>query len=113
MNELSSWTSPEGHELLNSIVTKRIPAWKDGLREFQAQSIAKILAGKHLLCCTATGDGKSALFAVPILAHMEINSNPSEYPKVPTRTRPFGLVVTPTNGLAGNIVRLTSAAHLF
>ncbi|THU94637.1 hypothetical protein K435DRAFT_899542, partial [Dendrothele bispora CBS 962.96] len=55
----------------------------------------------------ATGDGKSALFSVPILVHQEIAKNPDLYPKfqVPIRQEPIGIVVTPTKGLANNIVK--------
>ncbi|KAJ6578365.1 hypothetical protein B0H19DRAFT_882876, partial [Mycena capillaripes] len=67
------------------------------------------------LCCTATGDGKSTAFLVPILVLDEYNSNRSIYPSgLPTRTDPVGIVVTPTKGLANNIVlelgRLSVAA---
>ncbi|THU94262.1 hypothetical protein K435DRAFT_602118, partial [Dendrothele bispora CBS 962.96] len=55
---------------------------------------------------TATGDGKSALFAVPILVHTEISRNPDLYPtfSVNIRKKPVGIVITPTKGLANNIV---------
>ncbi|KAJ7690572.1 hypothetical protein B0H14DRAFT_2200433, partial [Mycena olivaceomarginata] len=55
---------------------------------------------------TATGDGKSAAFSVPILLLNEYNVNPTLYPSgLPTRLKPLGVVVTPTKGLANNIVR--------
>ncbi|EEB90233.1 hypothetical protein MPER_11582 [Moniliophthora perniciosa FA553] len=58
------------------------------------------------MCITATGDGKSALFAVPILVHLEISQNPSKYPRfnVPIKKNPVGLVIVPTKGLGNNIV---------
>ncbi|KAJ6584403.1 P-loop containing nucleoside triphosphate hydrolase protein [Mycena capillaripes] len=64
-----------------------------------------MLDGDDVLCCTATGDGKSAAFSVPILVLKEYNANPSIYPPgLPTRPNPVGIVVTPTKGLANNIV---------
>ncbi|KAJ7266413.1 P-loop containing nucleoside triphosphate hydrolase protein, partial [Mycena haematopus] len=56
------------------------------------------------LCCMATGGGKSAIFAVPIIVHREMARNPHLYPDLPTRALPVGIVVTPTKGLAANIV---------
>ncbi|KAJ6549531.1 P-loop containing nucleoside triphosphate hydrolase protein [Mycena vulgaris] len=52
----------------------------------------------------ATGGGKSALFAVPILILREMARNRHLYPDLPTRALPQGIVVTPTKGLAANIV---------
>ncbi|KAJ6461450.1 P-loop containing nucleoside triphosphate hydrolase protein [Mycena sanguinolenta] len=64
-----------------------------------------MLDGEDVLCCTATGDGKSAAFAVPILVLNEYNAHKDMYPAgFPSRTNPVGLVVTPTKGLASNIV---------
>jgi superfamily II DNA/RNA helicase len=53
----------------------------------------------------ATGGGKSALFAVPLIVLREIARNPGLYPDLLTRALPQGIVVTPTKGLAANIVR--------
>ncbi|KAJ7348670.1 hypothetical protein DFH08DRAFT_652373, partial [Mycena albidolilacea] len=55
------------------------------------------------ICCTATGDGKSALFAVPVFR--EVWANRHLYLDLPTRATPVGIVITPTKGLAPNIVR--------
>ncbi|PBK64862.1 P-loop containing nucleoside triphosphate hydrolase protein [Armillaria solidipes] len=98
------WTDPEGLETIRRVVSKRIPDWKQGLRPFQEQPITLILNGEDLLLCTATGDGKSALFTVPILCHLEVSSLPDSYPKLPVCKYPVGLIVTPTKGLAFNIV---------
>jgi superfamily II DNA helicase RecQ len=57
------------------------------------------------ICCMATGSGKSAMFAVSIIILLEMARNPHLYPDLPVRALPVGLVVTPTKGLAGNIVR--------
>ncbi|KAJ6506834.1 hypothetical protein C8R45DRAFT_970692, partial [Mycena sanguinolenta] len=61
-----SWRSDLGRDTLDKIV-KVVPAWKDGLRPVQADLVAAILYGDDVLCCTATGDGKSAAFSIPIL----------------------------------------------
>ncbi|KAJ7167105.1 P-loop containing nucleoside triphosphate hydrolase protein [Mycena filopes] len=68
-----------------------------------------VLDGEDIVCCMATGGGKSALFAVPIVVLREIARNPGLYPKLPTRPLPVlpgpvGVVITPTKGLAANIV---------
>ncbi|KAL0057544.1 hypothetical protein AAF712_015815 [Marasmius tenuissimus] len=106
MSARISFRSSQGASTLDSIVQKSVPQWPNGLRSFQRQSILKILNQQQLLCITATGDGKSALFAIPILVHREIGRNPKEYPQfnVEIRRKPAGLVVIPTKGLANNIV---------
>ncbi|KAJ7097721.1 P-loop containing nucleoside triphosphate hydrolase protein, partial [Mycena epipterygia] len=55
-------------------------------------------------CCMATGDGKSALFAVPIIVLRETARDRHLYPDLPGRALLQGIVVTPTKGLAANIV---------
>ncbi|KAJ6454839.1 P-loop containing nucleoside triphosphate hydrolase protein, partial [Mycena sanguinolenta] len=60
---------------------------------------------------TATGDGKSALFMVPIICHMVVSKAPQNFPKFARiRKKPVGVVITPTKGLARNIVD-TLAKH--
>ncbi|KAJ7436294.1 P-loop containing nucleoside triphosphate hydrolase protein [Mycena latifolia] len=99
------WQDPIGRQTINTIVKKLIPKLKDGLRPVQEDLIAPVLDGEHVLCCTATGDGKSAGFSVPILVINEYNKNPQLYPRgLRTRLHPVGIVVTPTKGLASNIV---------
>ncbi|KAJ6606970.1 hypothetical protein B0H10DRAFT_2308655 [Mycena sp. CBHHK59/15] len=95
------WQSRVGRETLQKIVEQVIPAWKDGLRPVQEDFCSAILDGDDVLCCTATGDGKSAAFSVPILVLNEYNKNPGLYAAgLPTRLNPIGIVVTPTKGLA-------------
>lgn len=103
-----SFTSNEGVDIVNSIVKKRVSTWKDGLRELQLFCIPKILNLEDVFAIDATGGGKSALFGIPILVHLEISQNPALYPSfnIPIRTDPIGIVVTPTKGLASNIVRV-------
>ncbi|KAJ8090935.1 hypothetical protein PM082_024859 [Marasmius tenuissimus] len=107
MSASHPFRSPTGASTLSVIVQKLVPQWPTGLKPFQHESILKILDQQQLLCITATGDGKSALFAIPILVHLELGRLPSQYPSlnVITRNQPVGLVVTPTKGLANKIVR--------
>lgn len=102
------FTSNEGVQIVNSIVKKLILKWNNGLREFQLLCIPKILNLEDVFAIEATGGGKSALFGVPILVHLEISRNPASYPafNVPIRSNPVGVVVTPTKGLASDIVRI-------
>ena len=98
------WSDPEGRQTITTIVKQLIPQWQDGLYDWQFKLIVRILDGEDILCCTATGDGKSALFAVPIIVLKEMALNPQLYPNLPVRALPMGIVVTPTKGLAANIV---------
>ncbi|KAJ6580111.1 hypothetical protein DFH09DRAFT_870781, partial [Mycena vulgaris] len=50
---------------IQQIVATKIPQWTGGLRDWQVTVIAWILDGEDVLCITVTGDGESALFAVP------------------------------------------------
>ncbi|KAJ6505273.1 P-loop containing nucleoside triphosphate hydrolase protein [Mycena sanguinolenta] len=111
MSDYASWTSPEGETALKAIVASQIPTWKDGLRGRQVQPILRILDGQDVLLCTATGDGKSALFMVPILCHVLLSKSVDFFPKFRRICKdPVGIVITPTKGLARNIVE-TLAKH--
>ena len=102
------WRAPEGLSIINSVISQRIPQWKDGLRPHQLESISLILDHQDLLCCVATGSRKTALYMVPILVHQELDNNPSLYPEDYVKKAhrlPVGVVVTPTKGLACNLVR--------
>jgi superfamily II DNA helicase RecQ len=99
------WQDPVGLTTINTIVKKLVPKWTNGLHAVQLELVSAILDGQDVLCCTATGDGKSAAFSVPSLVLQEYNKHPEVYPAgLPTRTRPVGVVITPTKGLADNIV---------
>jgi superfamily II DNA/RNA helicase len=105
MASRARWQDPIGLETINTIVKTLIPTWTDGLHSVQLELISTILDGQDILCCTATGDGKSAAFSIPCLVLMEYNEHPNQYPAgLPTRKRPIGVVITPTKGLANNIV---------
>ncbi|KAF9010903.1 hypothetical protein BDZ89DRAFT_1143429 [Hymenopellis radicata] len=98
------WNHPHGIKTLQEIVKKKIPTWKDGLREAQLEFIPPILDNTNVLCIETTGGGKSAAFSVPIIVHNEVSANPSLYPRFSCRKYAVGIVITPTNGLAGDIV---------
>ncbi|KAJ6524201.1 P-loop containing nucleoside triphosphate hydrolase protein [Mycena capillaripes] len=98
------WRDPQGQRTITKIVKQEIPEWKDGLYPSQQKLIVRVLDGEDILCCMATGGGKSAIFAVPIIILREMARNPRSYPDLPVRQLPLGIVVTPTKGLAANIV---------
>ncbi|KAF8161031.1 hypothetical protein B0H34DRAFT_652269, partial [Crassisporium funariophilum] len=94
-----------GLETIKAIVNKVIPAWTNGLHTFQLNLVSGILDGKHMLCCTATGDRKSVAFTIPCLVLFEYNNNPAAYSHgLPTQAKTIRIVITPTKGLANNIV---------
>ncbi|KAJ7233352.1 hypothetical protein C8J57DRAFT_1532470 [Mycena rebaudengoi] len=81
--------SSVGRETIKKIVQKVIPQWKGGLCPVQEDLVAPILDGDDILCCTVTGDGKSAAFYVPILVLNEYNAHPELYPRgLPTKPAP-------------------------
>ena len=101
------WQNPEGLDTIITIVKKLIPNWTNGLHAVQLELVSVILDGNDLLCCTATGDGKSAAFSIPTLVLLKYNKHPDAYVAgLPTGQRPTRVVVTPTKGLADNIVCL-------
>jgi len=74
MHQAPRWQDPAGLETINIIVKKLIPKWTNRLHEVQLDLVSAILDGKDVLCCTATGDGKSAAFSVPTLVLLEYNN---------------------------------------
>ena len=113
MAQLPRWQDSAGLETISNIVKKVIPTWTNGLHAVQLELVSAILDGGDVLCFTATGDGKSAAFAVPSLVLQEYNKHPEAYAAgLPTRTRPIGVVITPTKGLADNIVCFVCASKI-
>jgi len=98
------WQSDVGQATIQRIVKFLIPEWTDGLRDWQLDLVSRILDGDDILVSTATGDGKSAVFAVPLVVLLELQRQPMYYPNLPCRSLPMGIVITPTKGLAANIV---------
>jgi hypothetical protein len=41
----------------------------------------------------ATGDGKSAIFGIPLVVLLEMALNPTVYPELPYHAKPIGIVV--------------------
>ncbi|MDR6674079.1 DEAD/DEAH box helicase [Xanthomonas sp. 1678] len=60
----------------------------------QAQAVAPILRGEDLLACAATGSGKTAAFALPLLQHAAL---------LPPSRRVRSLVLVPTRELAAQV----------
>ena len=99
------WQDPGGLATINDIVKKLIPTWTDGLHAVQLELVSAILDGEDVLCFTATGDGKSAAFSIPVLLFQAYNNTTGTYlAGLPTRAKPIGVVVTPTTGLASKTV---------
>ena len=74
------WQDPVGLETIRTIVKTLILTWNDGLHPIQLDLVSTILDSQDILCCTATGDGKSAAFAIPCLVLIEYNAHPDAYP---------------------------------
>ena len=98
------WQDPEGRATIIKIIKELVPEWDEGLHMWQLNLVVQILDGEDVLCCTATGDGKSTLFATPIIVLQEKAQNPGLYPDLPYCSNPISLIVTPTKGLSTNIV---------
>ncbi|KAJ7290665.1 P-loop containing nucleoside triphosphate hydrolase protein [Mycena rebaudengoi] len=98
------WQTARGRAIIRRIVEEKIPEWTGGLHEWQLIVVARILDGGDVLCITATGDGKSAIFAIPIIVLLEVARNPAAYPGFACQTLPVGIVIAPTKGLAANMV---------
>ncbi|KAF9062273.1 hypothetical protein BDP27DRAFT_1233864 [Rhodocollybia butyracea] len=92
------WISQEGTDTLNHVVSARIPQWELGLWDFQREWIPLVLDCQNLVAFTATGDGKSVLFLVPILIHLKLSTNPLQYTQVPVQHQAVAMVITPTRG---------------
>jgi replicative superfamily II helicase len=98
------WQDQAGQDAIQCIVKLRIPEWVDGLCNWQLDVVSRILNGEDVLVSTATGDGKSAIFAVPLIVLLELKSQSICYPNLPCQELPMGIVITPMKGLASNIV---------
>jgi superfamily II DNA helicase RecQ len=107
------WCDPEGLRTTTRIVKEQIHSGTTGSSLYPSQDnlVRRVLDGEAIVCCMATGGGKSALFTVPILILREMARNHRLYPDLPTRVLPQGIVVTPRKGLAANIVRLDSTPY--
>ncbi|KAF5338311.1 hypothetical protein D9758_015764 [Tetrapyrgos nigripes] len=87
-----TWTDSEGLNTLKSVISQQVPQWPNGLRDYQLENIPRVLSGENLLLFAATGKGKSSMYIIPLLVHMEIRSNPHLYPAfVSQECNDFGL----------------------
>ncbi|KIM80574.1 hypothetical protein PILCRDRAFT_822305 [Piloderma croceum F 1598] len=87
------WRDPIGRETTQKIIKKLLPTWKNGLQDFQLDIVMPTLNGVDGMLLTATGDGKSAAFMIPILVLQEMACNPLEYPDLPRTSKPIRLVI--------------------
>ncbi|KAJ3881411.1 P-loop containing nucleoside triphosphate hydrolase protein [Lentinula edodes] len=105
MPDALNWQSSEGQETLKTIVAQRMPQLPTGLYNYQTKIVLWVLDRQDLLWITATGDGKSMAYTVPILVHQELSQNPDRYPAFRACKFPVGVVVTPTKGLSQSITK--------
>ncbi|KAL0057301.1 hypothetical protein AAF712_016063 [Marasmius tenuissimus] len=98
------WTDPDALSAITLAVSRCIPQWPNGLRDYQREYIPAVLNGDNLAVFAATGEGKSAFFCVPIAIHNELSKSSELYPDLPWKEYARGIVVTPTKGLAASIV---------
>ncbi|KAJ4488715.1 hypothetical protein C8J55DRAFT_422760 [Lentinula edodes] len=82
-----------------------MPQLPTGLYNYQTKIVLWVLDRQDLLWITATGDGKSMAYTVPILVHQELSQNPDRYPAFRACKFPVGVVVTPTKGLSQSITK--------
>jgi superfamily II DNA helicase RecQ len=107
--ESPKWNSPEGHGIIQAIAVSQT-TWKAGLCDYQLEVVSEVLDGTDFIYIDTTGSGKSCTFSFPILVLLHYNQSPSSYPRgYRTKEHPVGIVVTPTKGLAYNLVR----GHLY
>src|SRR6184192_4310287 len=70
----------------------------------QKEAVPPLLAGRDLVGQAATGTGKTAAFALPLLQRLAAAGPPS------ARPRPFALVLVPTRELA---MQVAEAVHRY
>ncbi|KAF5339662.1 hypothetical protein D9758_015592 [Tetrapyrgos nigripes] len=101
-----AWTSQLG--LDTHVVYRRILQWPSGLPDWQQDTIPLLLSRQNVFAIAATGDGKSTLYIVPILVHLELSKHQDLYPPV---IDPIAVAVIPTKALATSIVDTIAAYH--
>jgi ATP-dependent RNA helicase DeaD len=75
----------------------------------QREAIPLLMAGRDLLAEAPTGTGKTAAFALPILAHLDLNPAAAGG-AAGTRKKPMALVIVPTRELA---MQVAEAFHTY
>jgi ATP-dependent RNA helicase DeaD len=76
----------------------------------QREAIPLILTGRDLIAQAATGTGKTAAFALPLIQRLLEPAEPSASGPAKNRVRPGGLVLVPTRELA---MQVAEAAHKY
>ncbi|THV04180.1 P-loop containing nucleoside triphosphate hydrolase protein [Dendrothele bispora CBS 962.96] len=99
------WSTQVGIDTLKCVVSQHIPQWTTGLHTWQLETIPIILTRQNLFAIAATGEGKSALYIVPILVHLELSKKSQSYPSFVVRDHPVVIVVAPTKALSKSIIR--------
>ncbi|KAH8101946.1 P-loop containing nucleoside triphosphate hydrolase protein, partial [Cristinia sonorae] len=105
MSEASSseggWSSSTGQALLKELLTRLLPQWPDGPRDWQLESTGYILDGHDQLLVAGCGEGKTAATYLHLLVLQELSRNP-ELPrhgkKIPPK--PVTLLVSPLNDVS-------------
>lgn len=98
------WSTPFGHSVIQKIVKKHVPHWPNGLRDWQVPVVARTLDSIHSMNVTATGDGKSGMYYIPILIHLALAKDPSLWPGMACKKYAVGIVVLPINAIATTMV---------
>jgi ATP-dependent helicase YprA (DUF1998 family) len=102
------WRSDAGIQTAKSILNARLPEWVDGVRPWQLKAVVEILDGRDTLVITATSDGKTALFFLPLLVLQHLAKFPELFPTAARRPeKPLNLVIVPINGLEDDMVNFT------
>lgn len=101
------WTSPLGLSTLKSLVPE-VVSWPS-LKDFQLDILAHVMNGENCLGITATGDGKTASYHLPLqMIDRLMQKGCPEGLKLHHRParRAIGVVVSPLLGLEVSLVRL-------
>lgn len=98
------WNSPRGHDEIQKIVKKCLPQWTEGAKAWQLPIVARTLQGASSINVAATGDGKSALYFLPVLIkkHLEASSGPITPANQPRP--PVAVIVLPFDSIANSLV---------
>ena len=86
-----NWVTEPGLQRLRALLEHKLPYIPE---DWQVEGTARLLVGDDLLCVSATGDGKSALFYMYSLV----------------RSDTITIVLSPTNALELDMVRLRLTA---
>ena len=106
----SPWQNPISLETIQTMI---IPTWMVSLHLVQLELVSAIFEGQDIPCRTTIGNGKSVAFTVPGVVLLKYNAHLDTYPaRLPTWKRPIGVIITPTKGLANNIICFIPFSHV-